>query len=271
MQILREIIKNMTEVQITILGIAIIFVTTMLGSSLVYFFKNGLSVKANTIFLGFAGGIMVAASIFSLLLPSIEEASSYGKFSVVPATVGFLIGGAFLVLLDKITPHLHKGTSVEEGPNVQMKKTTRLFLAVTLHNMPEGLAIGFALGAATTSGVESSILAALGLAIGIGAQNFVEGAAIALPISATSGSKNKGFILGTLSGAVEPVCAVLGYLLATYIQALQPWLLAFAAGAMIFVVIEDLIPDAKAEDHPHLGTWSAMIGFALMMVLDVVM
>lgn len=261
----------MTELQISILGIVIIFVTTALGSSLVYFFKNGISLKVNTIFLGFAGGVMVSASIFSLLLPSLEEASSYGKLSFLPATVGFLLGGLFLVFLDKVTPHFHKGTNMDEGPSVQVKKSVRLFLAVTLHNMPEGLAVGFALGSASSGNSGASILAALGLAIGIGIQNFAEGAALALPISVTTGSRNKAFALGTLSGAVEPVCAIIGYFLAAYIQGLQPWLLAFAAGAMIFVVIEDLIPDAQAEEHPHLGTWSAMLGFASMMILDVVL
>ncbi|MBQ8164164.1 MAG: ZIP family metal transporter [Clostridia bacterium] len=261
----------MTDIQISILGIVIIFVTTALGSSLVYFFKNGISSKTNTIFLGFAGGVMVSASFFSLLLPAIEETTGFGSFQFVPATVGFLIGGLFLVLLDKVTPHFHKGTNSEEGPHFQVKKSVRLFLAVTLHNIPEGLAVGFALGSASSGSSGASILAALGLAIGIGVQNFAEGAALALPMSVTTKSRHKAFALGTLSGLVEPIFAIVGYFLASYIQSLQPWLLAFAAGAMIFVVIEDLIPDAKTEEHEHLGTWSAMLGFASMMILDVVL
>ncbi|MBO5212013.1 MAG: ZIP family metal transporter [Clostridia bacterium] len=261
----------MTDTQISILGIVIIFVTTSLGSSLVYFFKNGISDKANTIFLGFAGGVMVSASFFSLLLPAIEETTGYGSFNFLPATLGFLIGGLFLVLLDKVTPHFHKGTNSEEGPNIQVKKSVRLFLAVTLHNIPEGLAVGFALGSASSGGSSSSIFAALALAIGIGVQNFAEGAALALPMSVTTKSRHKAFGLGTLSGLVEPIFAIAGYFLASYIQMLQPWLLAFAAGAMIFVVIEDLIPDAKSENHEHLGTWSAMLGFVSMMILDVIL
>ena len=154
---------------------------------------------------------------------------------------------------------------------VKMNKVMRLFLAVTLHNIPEGLAVGFALGSASVVGESTAILSALGLAIGISIQNFAEGAAIALPIKATSGSSHKAFLFGSLSGLVEPICAVVGYLLASFIQVLQPWLLAFAAGAMIFVVVEDLIPDAQSSGHSHIGTWSAMLGFVIMMIMDVVL
>lgn len=260
----------MNETQITILGVALIFISTALGSALVYFFKNGISQRVNTLFLGFASGVMVSASIFSLLLPAIEESESMGKLVFLPASVGFILGGLFLVLLDKLVPHFHNGTNSEEGLPLNVKKSVRLFLAVTLHNIPEGLAVGFALGSAGASS-SATIWAALALAIGISLQNFAEGAALALPIKAVTGSSNKAFFLGTLSGAIEPVFAVLGFFLASYIQFLQPWLLAFAAGAMLFVVIEDLIPDAQTSGHSHLGTWSAMIGFVLMLIMDTVL
>ncbi len=260
----------MTETQITVLGIFLIFISTALGSVLVYFFKRGIPPKINTVFLGFAAGVMVSASVFSLLLPAIEESSNYGKLSFLPATIGFILGGLFLVLLDKTVPHFHQSSNLEEGANLKVKKSIRLFLAVTLHNIPEGLAVGFALGSAGANN-STAILSALGLAIGISIQNFTEGAAVALPIKATTGSSNRAFIMGTISGLVEPIFAVLGFVLASYIQVLQPWLLSFAAGAMIFVVVEDLIPDAQTSGHSHLGTWSAMIGFITMMIMDLVL
>ncbi len=259
----------MTETQITVLGIVLIFISTLLGSALVYFFRKGISRRINTLFIGFAAGVMVSASVWSLLIPALEESSSYGKLSFLPATVGFILGGLFLVLLDKTVPHFHQGTNSEEGISVNVKKSVRLFLAVTLHNIPEGLAVGFALGAAGAN--NTAVMSALGLAIGISIQNFTEGAAVALPIKATTGSSNKAFVMGTLSGLVEPIFAILGFLLASYIQVLQPWLLSFAAGAMIFVVVEDLIPDAQSSGHSHLGTWSAMLGFITMMIMDLVL
>lgn len=259
----------MSHFAITALGIGIIFGMTTLGAALVYFFKKDISPKANTLFLGFASGIMIAASVWSLLIPSIEGAESYGKWNFVPAAVGFLIGGLFLVLLDKVVPHFHKGASEEEGPHILLKKSTKLFLAVTIHNIPEGLAVGFAFGAAAVIGGNAAYLSALGLAIGIGIQNFPEGAAVALPMRGVTGSRNKAFLYGMGSGIVEPIFAIIGYFLAAYLTVLQPWLLAFAAGAMIFVVAEDLIPDAKLTENPHLGTWGVMLGFAVMMVLDV--
>ena len=261
----------MTEMQITVLSIVLIFLSTALGSALVYFFKDGISPKVNTLFLGFAAGVMISASVWSLLLPSIEESQSLGKLSFLPASVGFIVGGLFLVLLDKVIPHFHQSSNSEEGLNLKVKKSVRLFLAVTLHNMPEGLAVGFALGAAGATQNSTAIMSALGLAIGISVQNFTEGAAVALPIKATTGSSHKAFIMGGISGLVEPICAVIGFLLASFLQFLQPWLLSFAAGAMVFVVIEDLIPDAQTSGHSHLGSWSAMLGFVLMMIMDMVL
>lgn len=258
----------MSNTAVTILGMCLIFVMTTLGASVVYFFRNDISPKLNAVFLGFASGIMVAASVWSLLIPAMEEAD-FGAWNWVPAAVGFIVGGLFLVLLDKIVPHLHKGTNEEEGPRVALKKPVKLFLAVTIHNIPEGLAVGFAFGAAAALGENAAYISALGLAIGIAVQNFPEGAAVALPMRAATGSRNKAFFYGLGSGAVEPLFAVAGYFLASYITVLQPWLLSFAAGAMIFVVAEDLIPDARLSEYPHSGTWGLMIGFALMMILDV--
>ncbi len=259
----------MSNTAMTILGFAIIFVATTAGSALVFFFKKDLSPKLNTIFLGFASGVMIAASVWSLLIPAIEGAESYGTWKILPAVIGFIIGGMFLVLIDKIVPHLHKGTNEEEGLRNHLKKSVKLFLAVTIHNIPEGLAVGFAFGAAAALGESGAFVAALGLAIGMAIQNFPEGAAVSLPMREATGSRTKAFLYGTASGAVEPIFATAGYFLAANLSAAQPWFLAFAAGAMIFVVAEDLIPDSKLAEHPHLGAWGVMIGFALMMALDV--
>lgn len=252
----------------TILGIAFIFAMTTAGSAFVFFFKNDISKKVNTVFLGFASGIMLAASVFGLLIPAVEGASSWGVWSFVPALIGFFIGGLFLMVLDHVVPHMHK-TGLEEGPKTELNKSIKMFLAVTLHNIPEGLAVGFAFGAAAAIGESAAYISALGLAIGIGIQNLPEGAAVSLPMKNVTGNKGKAFLFGAGSGSVEPIFAVIGYFLAACISVLQPWLLAFAAGAMIFVVAEDLIPDAKLEENPHLGTWGVMIGFGLMMVLDI--
>ena len=260
----------MSQTAMIILGFSVIFLATTAGSAIVWFFKRDISDKVNTLFLGFASGIMVAASVWSLLIPSIEGAEeTYGSLSFLPAVIGFLLGGAFLVLIDKLVPHFHKGTNEEEGPHSSLKKSTKMFLAVTIHNIPEGLAVGFAFGAAAAMGEYSAYVSALALAIGIAIQNFPEGAAVALPMKSATQSRGKAFLFGTASGAVEPVFAIVGFFLASSLTMLQPWFLAFAAGAMIFVVAEDLIPDSHLSTHPHLGTWGVMVGFAVMMVLDV--
>ncbi len=259
----------MSDAALTAIGFIIIFASTTAGAALVFLFNGSISPKLNTLFLGFAAGVMTAASVWSLLIPSIEGASDYGAWDFVPAVVGFIAGGLFLVAIDKLVPHIHGGTEKEEGLRSNLKKPTKLFLAVTIHNVPEGLAVGFAFGAAAALGEHSAFISALGLAIGIAIQNFPEGAAVALPMRDAAGSRTKAFLYGAGSGAVEPVSAVIGYFLAASLSAAQPWLLAFAAGAMIFVVAEDLIPDAKLNEHPHLGTWGVMIGFAVMMALDV--
>ena len=260
----------MGNTAMTILGFSIIFLSTTLGSAMVYLFKKDISPRVNTAILGFAAGVMIAASVWSLLLPSLEEAQvSWGKWSFVPTAVGFVLGGLFLVLLDKVVPHVHAGTGENEGPKSSMKKSTKMFLAVTIHNIPEGLAVGFAFGAAATLGNTAGFVSALGLAVGMAIQNFPEGAAISLPMYHATGSKHKAFLFGAASGFVEPVSAILGYFLASALTVLQPWFLAFSAGAMIFVVAEDLIPDAKLDEHSHVGTWGVMLGFVVMMILDV--
>lgn len=261
----------MSNTFITILGFMIIFIATSLGSAMVFCFKNEISPKVNTLLLGFAAGVMIAASVFGLLIPSINQASeTMGSFGFVPAVISFLIGGLFLVLLDYVVPHKHSGTGIEEGPNASISKPTKLFLAITIHNIPEGLAVGFAFGAASLIGTTAAYLSALSLAIGIAIQNFPEGATISLPMKNATGSKTKSFLYGVGSGAVEPIAAVIGFFIASALTVAQPWFLGFAAGAMIFVVAEDLIPDAKLASHPHYGTWGVMFGFAIMMILDVV-
>lgn len=261
----------MTDIQIMIFGVAFIFVMTTLGSAMIFFFKKNISAKFNKIFLGFAAGVMIAASVWSLLIPAIEQSSTqgWGSWSFLPAAIGFLAGGLFLLLIDVIVPHFHSGTHAEEGVHTHLKKTTKLFLAVTIHNIPEGLAVGFAFGAALALNSHAGYLAALGLALGIGIQNFPEGAAVSLPMWEETKSKPKAFLLGFASGAVEPVAAIIGIILASQIAVVLPWFLAFAAGAMIYVVVEELVPEAHLGEHSNFGTWGVMIGFVIMMILDV--
>ena len=255
---------------ITLIGFAIIFLATTAGSALVYCFRGDISKRTNSILLGFAAGVMIAASVWSLLIPSLEGAEPlFGKYSWVPAAISFLLGGLFVMLLDHVIPHFHAGTNHEEGPHSSAHKSTKLFLAVTIHNIPEGLAVGFAFGAAAISGEPAAYFAALGLAIGMSIQNFPEGAAIALPMRTATGSKHQAFLYGMGSGAIEPIAATLGFFLSTELTTMQPWFLGFAAGAMIFVVAEDLIPDSNINEYPHTGTWGVMAGFVIMMVLDV--
>lgn len=261
----------MSDILYIVIGFSIIFISTTLGSSLVFFFKNDIKEKTNTIFLGFAAGIMIAASIWSLLIPSIDLSQNFGKLSFIPAVVGFVVGGLFLVVIDHLVPHFHVHENKEEGLKNHLSKENKMFLAVTIHNIPEGLAVGFAFGAAYVSQIEGAMFGALILSIGIAIQNFPEGVAVALPIKGSTNSRLKGFLYGTFSGIVEPIFAIVGFFLASSIEALQPWMLAFAAGAMIFVVIEDLIPEAQINKHSHLGTYAIMAGFVVMMILDVML
>lgn len=262
----------MTNTQMIIFGVGFIFLMTTAGSALIYFFKKGISKKLNTIFLGFAAGIMIAASIWSLLIPSIEQSQNLGSLAFLPASFGFLLGGLFLFGIDKLVPHFHSASKQEEGVKSKLTRSSKLFLAMAIHNIPEGLAVGFAFGVAlATEGAAQAgaFASALGLAIGIGIQNFPEGAAVSLPMAEELGSKNKAFLYGAFSGILEPIAAIIGILLASSLTIMMPWFLSFAAGAMIYVVVEELIPEARLSADSHWGTWAVMIGFVIMMILDV--
>jgi len=251
-------------------GLGFIFLMTCLGSATVFFFRKAAPGKMQQVCLGFAAGVMMAASVWSLLIPAIEAAEEMGMPGWIPAAGGFILGVFFLFGLDQIIPHLHPFTNVQEGLPSKSKRTTLLISAITLHNIPEGMAVGLAFALATQNGGEPAMYgAAIALALGIGIQNFPEGAAISLPLRQEGMSMGKAFFLGTLSGVVEPVFGFLAVLLAFWVAPLMPWLLAFAAGAMIYVVVEELIPEASAGEHSHGGTMGAMGGFLVMMVLDV--
>ncbi|MCL2320367.1 MAG: ZIP family metal transporter [Treponema sp.] len=251
-------------------GLGFTFLMTCLGAATVFFFRKSVPGKFQQIFLGFAAGVMIAAAVWSLLIPAIEAAEARGQTGWIPAAFGFVLGVLFLLGLDNIIPHLHPFSDVPEGPASTSKRTTLLIFAVTLHNIPEGMAVGlsFAL-AAQEGGNPAMYTAALALALGIGIQNIPEGAAISLPMRDEGTSSAKAFALGCLSGAVEPVFGFLTVLLAAWIAPVMPWLLSFAAGAMMYVVVEELIPEAHLGEHTNTGTLGAMAGFLLMMVLDV--
>ena len=251
-------------------GLGFIFLMTTLGAATVFLFKKASLGGAQQICLGFAAGVMIAASVWSLLLPAIEASEEMGIPGWIPAAGGFILGVLFLLWLDKIIPHLHPFTNFVEGPTSKSKRTTLLIAAVTLHNIPEGMAVGlaFALGA-QNGGTMADYAPAIALALGIGIQNFPEGAAISLPLKQEGVSSRKSFFLGTMSGIVEPIFGFFAILLAMWITPLMPWLLAFAAGAMIYVVVEELIPEANLNEHSHLGTLGVIAGFVVMMILDV--
>lgn len=261
----------MNTTVITVLGFLVIFLATTLGSSVVWFFKKDISEKINTVFLGFASGIMIAASVWSLIIPAIEGATeSWGSWSFLPAVIGFIAGGLFLVLIDRIVPHFHSGTNEEEGPHAPaLSKSMKMFLAVTIHNIPEGACRGICLRSGGYVGRICRIYFSACACNRNGGAKFSRRRCGGIAMKSVTGSRLKSFLYGTASGAVEPVFAVAGFFLASQLALLQPWFLAFAAGAMIFVVAEDLIPDSHLASHPHLGTWGVMIGFAVMMVLDV--
>ena len=250
-------------------GTGFTFLMTALGASLVFFFRRKMSVNVQRAFLGFAAGVMTAAAVWSLLIPAMEEAESAGLPGWIPGAGGFLLGVGFLLLLDVIIPHLHPDALKPEGPHAPLRRSTLMVLAVTLHNIPEGMAVGlsFALAAQDPSG--GALTAAMALALGMGIQNFPEGAAVSLPLRQEGLSRRRSFLLGSLSGLVEPVFGVLTVLIAGAVRPLMPWLLSFAAGAMIFVVVEELIPEAHLGEHSHVGTLGVMAGFLVMMVLDV--
>lgn len=252
-----------------LLGTGFTFFMTALGASLVFFFRGEINPALQRGFLGFAAGVMIAASVWSLLIPAINMAEEQGGIGWIPAAGGFILGGAFLMLVDRILPHLHPGSDSPEGMHSSLKRTTMLVFAVTLHNIPEGMAVGLAFALAAQHGASVTIAAAFALALGIGLQNFPEGAAISLPLKQEGMSRRRSFAYGALSGIVEPIGGILTVLIAGTIEPVMPWLLAFAAGAMIFVVAEDLIPEASQGEHAHTGTIGVMLGFLVMMILDV--
>lgn len=250
-------------------GILLPFVGTTLGSACVLFMKRNLSLSVQRALTGFAAGVMDAASIWSLLIPAIEQSESMGVWSFIPAIIGFWSGILFLLVLDKTIPHLHLGSDEPEGVRTKLKKTTMLVLAVTLHNIPEGMAVGI-LFAGRLSGVSSITLAsAFALSIGMAIQNFPEGAIISMPLHSEGMKKGKAFIFGTLSGIVEPIAAIITILAAQFFIPILPYLLSFAAGAMIYVVVEELIPEMSAGKHSNLGTIFFALGFTVMLILDV--
>lgn len=253
------------------IGILIPFIGTTLGAACVFFLKNEINPLVQKGLLGFAAGVMVAASVWSLLIPSIEMSSAMGKFSFVPAVVGFAIGIAFLLLMDRLIPHLHLDSDTPEGMPSTLKKSTMLVLAVTLHNIPEGMAVGVVFAGLVSGSTDITLAGAMALAIGIAIQNFPEGAIVSLPLKGEGNSRGKAFLNGTLSGAVEPVAAVITILLANLVIPILPYLLAFAAGAMLYVVVEELIPEASEGEHSNISTIGFAVGFLIMMVLDVAM
>jgi ZIP family zinc transporter len=243
---------------------------TALGAAMVFFFKS-IDKRVLNSMLGFAAGVMIAASFWSLLMPAIEMTEAQGGIKWLPPVIGFLAGGAFLLLIDKIMPHLHMGMSEDkpEGIRTQWKRSILLVLAITMHNIPEGLAVGVTFGALAGSPDVGALAGAIVLAIGIGIQNFPEGAAVSIPLRREGISRLRAFNYGQLSGIVEPIAGVLGALLVVWVTPILPYALSFAAGAMIFVVVEELIPEAQTGNETDLSTIGAMIGFACMMLLDV--
>ena len=252
-----------------LLGILMPFVGTTAGAACVFLMKNSLSGKVEKILLGFASGVMVAASVWSLLLPSMEMAEPMGKFAWVPAASGLLLGIVFLLAMDKAVPHLHLNAEQPEGPRSSLSKTMMMVMAVILHNIPEGMAVGVVFAGVAAGQSDISLAAAFVLALGIAIQNFPEGAIISMPLKSAGLSKGKSFLLGLLSGVVEPAAALVTILLTEVITPVLPYLLAFAAGAMLFVVVEELIPESSAGEHSNLGTMGFAAGFVIMMILDV--
>ena len=251
-------------------GTGFTFFMTMLGASLVFFFRKKSGAGLQKILLGFAAGVMIAASVWSLLIPAIEEAEAMGQSGVFSAAGGFLLGVAFLMAMDSFLPHLHPGARDPEGISSGWRRTTLLVSAVTLHNIPEGMAVGLSFALASqNSGDSSAYAGALALALGMGIQNFPEGAAISLPLRQEGFPRWKAFVCGGISGIVEPVFGILTVLAAGTLQPVMPWLLAFAAGAMMYVVVEELIPEANLGEHSNVGTLGVMGGFLIMMILDV--
>ena len=250
-------------------GILIPFLGTSLGAACVFFMKKTLKEQVQRALTGFAAGVMVAASIWSLLIPAIEQSDSMGRWAFLPAAIGFWIGTLFLLLLDHIIPHLHQNSETAEGPASRLQKTTMMILAVTLHNIPEGMAVGVVYAGYLLGHSEITVAGAMALSLGIAIQNFPEGAIISLPLRAEGMKRSKAFVGGVLSGIVEPIGAVFTILMANQIVPALPYLLSFAAGAMLYVVVEELIPEMSEGKHSNIGTLFFAVGFSVMMILDV--
>ncbi|MDE6715604.1 MAG: ZIP family metal transporter [Muribaculaceae bacterium] len=254
-----------------VIGILLPFLGTTLGAACVLFMKDSIAPRMQKILTGFAAGVMVAASVWSLLIPSIEMTGKEGILSIIPAIVGFMGGILFLLFLDNIIPHQHLDSKLSEGPKSHLSKTTKLVFAVTLHNLPEGMAVGVALAGALEHNSYIPMAGAIALSIGIAIQNFPEGAIVSMPLRSVGNSRRKSFVMGTLSGIVEPIGAILTIMLASFVVPILPFLLSFAAGAMIYVVVEELIPETQEGKHSNLGTIGFSVGFLLMMALDVLL
>ena len=251
------------------LGTGFTCLATVLGAATVFFFRRDLSATIQRIFLGFAAGVMIAASVWSLLIPAMEMAEEQGGGVLLPVGGGFILGGLFLMLLDGLLPHLHPGSDHPEGLPAKLRRTTMVVLAVTLHNIPEGMAVGLSFAIAAQEG--GALAGAVALALGMALQNFPEGAAVSLPMRSQGVSRGRSFLCGAASGVVEPIFGLLTVLVAGNVTPIMPWILAFAAGAMIYVVVEELIPEAHLGEHSHTGTVSVMTGFLVMMLLDVML
>lgn len=251
--------------------ILIPFLGTILGAAFVFFMRGAMPSLVQKTLLGFASGVMVAASVWSLLIPGMDMCADMGRMAVVPAAVGLLAGMAFLLAIDRLTPHLHIGNSKPEGPRSRLSRTAMLSLAVTIHNLPEGMSVGVVLAGAMQQGSAITSAAAMAMALGIAIQNIPEGAIISMPMRAEGNSRLRSFTMGALSGLVEPLGALLVVALASVLTPALPYLLAFAAGAMLYVVVEELIPEMSEGEHSNIGTIGFAIGFTLMMVLDVVL
>ena len=253
----------------TFLGILIPFLGTTLGACCVFFMRRSLGERVQRMLTGFAAGVMVAASVWSLLIPAIEQSEGLGKFAFVPAAVGFWVGILFLLLLDHVIPHLHQNSDETEGPKGELRRTTMMVLAVTLHNIPEGMAVGVVYAGYLAGSAQISAAGAMALSLGIAIQNFPEGAIISMPLRADGMGKGRAFLSGMLSGIVEPIGAVLTILAARLIIPALPYLLSFAAGAMLYVVVEELIPEMSQGKHSDIGTIFFAVGFSVMRALDV--
>lgn len=254
-----------------IIALTLPLLGTMTGAAFVFFMKHEMPSLVQKSLLGFASGVMVAASVWSLLIPGMEMGSGKGWAKVMPVTIGFLCGIAFLLAIDYLTPHLHIGDSKPEGPHSGLSRTAMLSLAVTIHNLPEGMAVGVVIAGALQGDAGISAAGALAMSLGIAIQNIPEGAIISMPLRAEGNSRKRAFAIGTLSGVVEPIGAAAVIVLASAVAPVMPYLLAFAAGAMMYVVVEELIPESSEGEHSNIGTIGFAIGFALMMVLDVVL